>query len=118
MWYFVEDNEIKMTASQETDLCKIYTDEEIVTTVDNRLVLKHETGTEEYKQLVESMQRQKYNEKRISEIQQRLNDLSQDFIQAQIGAQIDDLGKRKEEFRTLHNELRQLLGKEPRNYNN
>lgn len=64
---------------------------------------------------------------RIGQIQTRLNELSQDFIQADLGA---DFGKttledgiivnvidlRKEEFKTLHNELRVLLNKEPRIY--
>ena len=58
------------------------------------------------------------NAERIIEIKARLNELSQDFIQVQVGAEFDDLEERKEEFRTLHNELRELLGKEPRIYNN
>ena len=53
---------------------------------------------------------------RIEEIQVELTNLSQDFIQAEIGAVFDDLEQRKELFRTLHNELRELLGKEPRQY--
>lgn len=53
---------------------------------------------------------------RISEIQQRLNNLSQDFVQADLGAIFEDLEQRKEEFRTLHNEMRVLLNKEPRVY--
>ena len=56
------------------------------------------------------------NESRIAEIQTRLNELSQDFIQAEIGAIFDDLDARKQEFKSLHNELRSLLGKEPRTY--
>ena len=53
---------------------------------------------------------------RMGEIQARLNELSQDFIQASIGAIIVDLEDRKTEFKTLHNELRTLLEKEPRQY--
>lgn len=53
---------------------------------------------------------------RIAEIKVELNNLSQDFIQAEIGAVFDDLEQRKENFKTLHNELRKLLGKEPRIY--
>lgn len=53
---------------------------------------------------------------RMGEIQSRLNELSQDFVQASLGAEFTDLEERKEEFRTLHNELRKLLGKEPRVY--
>ena len=73
--------------------------------VDGKVVaVEHETTQEEL------------NEQRKLEIQSRLNELSQDFIQASLGAEFSDLEDRKEEFRTLHNELRKLLGKEPRNY--
>lgn len=54
--------------------------------------------------------------KRVYEIQERLNQLTQDFIQALCGAVIDDIEERKQQFQTLHNELRVLLGKEPRIY--
>lgn len=64
---------------------------------------------------IESMENSKKLRKIIS-IQSRLNELSQDFIQVSLGAEFTDLEDRKEEFRTLHNELRQLLGKEPRVY--
>ena len=74
--------------------------------VDGKLVaVDHEPTETEQKQ------------SRISEIQTRLNELSQDFIQAEIGAIFDDLDARKQEFKSLHNELRSLLGKEPRIYN-
>ena len=56
------------------------------------------------------------NQLRINEIKPRLEQLSQDLIQAQAGAVFEDLEERKLEFQTLHNELRVLLGKEPRNY--
>ncbi len=50
------------------------------------------------------------------EIQERLNQLSQDLVQAMAGAYFEDLEERKTEFQTLHNELRVLEGKEPREY--
>ena len=56
-------------------------------------------------------------EQRIFEIQKRLDQLSQDFVQVIAGAEFEDLDERQLEFRNLHNELRELLGKEPRNYN-
>lgn len=65
---------------------------------------------------IESMENSKKLRKIIS-IQSRLNELSQDFVQESLGAEFTDLEDRKEEFRTLHNELRTLLGKEQRNYN-
>lgn len=56
------------------------------------------------------------NQDRISQIKPRLEQLSQDLIQSQAGAVFEDLDERKLEFQTLHNELRVLLGKEPREY--
>lgn len=56
------------------------------------------------------------NEQRKLEIQLRLNELSQDFIQADLGAEIFDLENRKQEFKQLHNELRELNKKGPRIY--
>lgn len=55
-------------------------------------------------------------QERIEQIQTELTNLSQDFIQAELGAVFEDLDERKDRFRTLHNELRELLGKSPRNY--
>lgn len=52
----------------------------------------------------------------IPEIKQRLNELSQDFVQVQLGAVIENIDERKTEFIELHNELRGLLGKSPREY--
>lgn len=57
-------------------------------------------------------------QQRITEIKKRLEQLSQDLVQAQAGAVIEDLESRKTEFQTLHNELRLLEGKEPRLYTN
>jgi hypothetical protein len=57
------------------------------------------------------------NKKRIAEIKKRLSQLSEDFVQSWAGAQIADIDARKREFSDLHNELRGLLGKEPRVYN-
>lgn len=54
--------------------------------------------------------------KRVYEIQEKLNQLTQDFIQVMCGAVIDDIKERKQEFQALHNELRTLEGKEPRIY--
>lgn len=53
---------------------------------------------------------------RISEIKTRLEQLSQDIVQSLVGAEFEDLADRQAEFQTLHNELRVLLGKEPRKY--
>ncbi len=55
-------------------------------------------------------------ERRISQIKNRLSQLSEDFIQSFAGAVISDIDVRKAEFAKLHNELRTLLGKEQRTY--
>lgn len=54
----------------------------------------------------------------IYQKQQRLSELTKDLAQVQAGFIIDDLEQRKEEFRTLLNEVRVLQGKEPRQINN
>ena len=46
--------------------------------------------------------------------QTRLADLTKDFAQVEAGLIIDDLDERKQEFRTLLNEVRVLQGKQPR----
>lgn len=56
------------------------------------------------------------NRLRIAEIKPRLDQISQDLIQAQAGAVFEDLEERKAEFQSLHNELRLLSGKTPRRY--
>ena len=56
------------------------------------------------------------DEDRKFEIQERLNQLSQDFVQVWCGAEIPDINTRIAEFQLLHNELRTLNGKEPRAY--
>ena len=56
-------------------------------------------------------------EQRKVEIRERLEQLSQDFVQILVGAEFADIEERKAEFQTLHNELRVLEGKEPRIYN-
>lgn len=59
---------------------------------------------------------------------QRLEELTKDFVQKMLGAdfgtkvlengiEIDVFEAKKTEFISLHNELRELEGKEPREYN-
>lgn len=68
-----------------------------------KIVLREHIVTEEEKKQI-----------RISEISARLTALTQDFVQAECGEIIEDIDARRAEFVTLHNELRTLLGKEPR----
>lgn len=50
------------------------------------------------------------------EISKRLDELNDDFIQFYLGAVIPDIEDKKNEFISLHNEMREFLGKEPRVY--
>lgn len=52
---------------------------------------------------------------RIEEIKNKLTELNYDFMQYFSGEEINDIEERKQEFIELHNELRELLGKEKRN---
>ena len=52
---------------------------------------------------------------RIEEIKNKLTELNYDFMQYFSGEEINDIEERKQEFIGLHNELRELLGKEKRN---
>lgn len=47
----------------------------------------------------------------------RLTELTKDFAQVQAGLIITDIEERKQEFRTLLNEVRVLQGKQPREIN-
>lgn len=76
-------------------------------------------GTKNYRFIVkeEVSNRDLYlTEQRKFEIKQRLDKLSQDFIQILCGAVIENEQEKIQEFRTLHNELREFEGKEPRVY--
>jgi len=88
-----------------------------------REFVKNLDGTEEIKEREETQKEIEEREKseretkrreRIAEINERLSYLSQDFVQVSCGEIIDDISERKTEFVTLHNELRELLGKEKR----
>lgn len=56
------------------------------------------------------------NEKmaRIGAIKRRLQALTEDLVQAAAGEIVPGLAERRAEFVELHNELRELEGKEPR----
>ena len=68
---------------------------------------------------IEKFEREKEDFSKLSRIcflQTKLSELSQDFVQVGLGAQFDDIEKRKSDFINYHNELRLLLGKEKREY--
>lgn len=52
----------------------------------------------------------------IHELEERLAQLTQDFIQMQCGAVFEDEAERRKEFQEKHNRLRFLKNKEPRVY--
>lgn len=85
--------------------------EDFVFYKDNKVYLRAE-----YPQYYQEMLGEFEKSKRIKAIRERLTELSQDFTQIQLGAVFKDQEDRKNEFRELHNELRKLLGKEPREY--
>lgn len=104
------------------------TEKKIIRDFNGKLVFEEETQTQEYLKLKQEFEKKQNNQKRIAEIKKRLEELSQDFVQVQCGAdfgtRIDNDGnviniadERISEFQTLHNELRALQGKEPREYN-
>lgn len=79
----------------------------------------------DYDNSAEIKAEQKQN--RIEKIKTRLDELNKDFIQSMIGAdfgtkvlengtEIDVFEAKRAEFISLHNELRELEGKEPRDY--
>ena len=80
---------------------------------------KDENGERQF-QIVEipAPTEEELKEMRICEIQQRLVELDQDIVQDIAGEIVPNIEERKAEFITLHNELRTLLGKEPRQINN
>lgn len=75
-----------------------------------------EISQQEFELFMSKEKEKELKEQRKSEIIERLNQLSQDFIQAMAGAEFKDLEERQSEFQALHNELRALEGKEPRVY--
>lgn len=92
------------------------TDKNIVQGFDGGFVFEEETKTEDYKRREQIHKTELKNRVRIAEIKPRLEQLSQDIIQSLAGAEFEDMAERQKEFQTLHNELRILLGKEPRKY--
>ena len=75
----------------------------------NRIITEEEYEKEEDNEYEKVQQ--------IKQKQQRLAELTKDFAQAQAGLIIDDLEERKQEFRILLNEVRDLQGKQIRETN-
>ena len=59
---------------------------------------------------------EEFTQNEIYELEERLAQLTQDFIQMQCGAVFEDADKRITEFQEKHNRLRYLKGKKPRVY--
>lgn len=55
------------------------------------------------------------NEDEILRLKNRITALTEDIIQDIVGEVVPNIEDKKAEFIQLHNELRAMLGKEPRN---
>ena len=75
-----------------------------------------ETYEYEYIKIYIPFTEEELKNNRIAEIKERLDELNKDFIQYYLGAVISNIEDKKIEFISLHNELRGLLGKKPREY--
>ncbi len=73
---------------------------EIFTDIDGYPRLRNHIETEE-----------EYKEKRIYQIKQRLTAISEDIIQDLAGEMVENIESKKQEFISLHNEIRTLLNK-------
>ena len=73
----------------------------------NGKILEHETRGKE------DIEETKIEERKL-EIKARLNQLSEDILQHEAGEIVPNYPERLAEFRSLHNEIRALEGKEPR----
>lgn len=97
-------------------VAEIDNDLEIIKDLTNNGFIEMDSNEIDSYLLQKQQQEDKATLYRISEIKTRLEQLSQDIIQSLAGAEFEDLAERQKEFQTLHNELRILLGKEPRKY--
>ena len=93
---------------------KYYLNDKEITADEARKLTPIEFG-EDYT-ILRELNEEEIKEGRIREIKQELTNLSQDFIQHDLGAIFEDIDERKNKFISLHNELRVLLGKTPREY--
>lgn len=117
MFYRLDkDNNIIDNANFKYAKDCLETDKNIVRGFDGKLVFEEETKTQEYLKAKQEFETKQNNQKRIAEIKQRLDELNKDFIQIMMGAFIPNIEDKEIEFRTLHNELRNLEGKPPRDY--
>lgn len=54
--------------------------------------------------------------RKLPKLRERLEELSDDIVQIQCGAVFEDKDDRIAEFQEVHNEIRRIIGKEPRKY--
>lgn len=90
------------------------TDKNIIRSFDGKLVFEEETKTEEYLKAKAVADNKVKTASQIEEKKVRLEELRKDIVQSVSGLIIEDIEQRKAEYRTLLNEVRILLGKEPR----
>lgn len=127
LYYKLDENGKIQTFSEHKREGWLMTDKNIVYGFDGQLVFEDELKSTDYVNRKQEFDSKLKQENQKVEIELRLNQLTQDFIQvlcgADFGTYINDKGQtvdiieeRKQEFQTLHNELRTLQGKEPRMY--
>lgn len=117
MYYTLKDNKIEMCAKFKFSNDCLYTEDNIVRGYDGVLRFESETQTLNYLAEKNQYDSARQNEQLIIEKQERLTELTKDLAQVQAGLVIDDIENRKQEFRTLLNEVRALQGKQPREIN-
>ena len=113
MYYKKENGKIVRSSAIEFNGA-LYTDELILEGFDHSFYLESDMKTEEY--LTRKKEHENNSEKKIliEKKKSRLEELRKDMVQSIAGLKIDDIEDRKEEYRTLLNEVRVLQGKEPR----
>lgn len=78
-------------------------------------IIETESTAEELK-IINDNKNKELERQELQELQAELNSLSQDIIQAQAGAVIDNLEEHKARFQVVHNRIREIMGKEPKVY--
>ncbi len=106
--FYLEQNETRTRKEISDDRWKILLDEQL----NGKEIVTNAEGYPELRECTTIYEESKAI--RIIEIKERLTSISEDLIQDLVGEIVDDLQTKKIEFINLHNELRMLLGKQPK----
>lgn len=114
MYYTLKDNKIEMCAKFKfSDDC-LYTDKNIIRGYDGVLVFEDTLNTSEYQTGLSQHNQEVEKTQKINENKEKLEELNKDLLQVQAGLVIPNIEEKKQEFRTLLNEIRVLEGKAER----